>query len=142
MEQDGYYAKNMGKLQSTFFCAFREHRYQSKQAQSIGYGHANTQNSANAAMFAEMTQDKIHALANLATATQLDRTTVANMSQTITNVTLQLRQANEKLVESQSSIAALTSELSQTWTRPKHPPGTINKKAWKKTATAGAMVTK
>ena len=93
-------------------------------------------------MFAEMTQDYSHAPTNLATATQSDRTTVENMSHKITNLTLQLGQANAKLVEAQSSIAALTSELSQTWTRPKHPPGTINKKAWKKTATAGSMVTK
>ena len=81
----------MDKLQSTFLNAFREHRDQSKQAQSIGYGHTNTQNSANVAMFDEMTQDHSHALVNLATATQSDRTTVANMSQVITDLTLQLR---------------------------------------------------
>ena len=53
-----------------FLRAFREHRDQYKQAQSIGYGHANTQNPANAAMFAEITQDHSNVLANLATATQ------------------------------------------------------------------------
>ena len=55
-----------------------------------------------------MTQDHSHALANLATATQSDRTTVANMSQVITDLTLQLGQANAKLAEAQSSIATLT----------------------------------
>ena len=97
-----------------FSRAFREHRYQYKQAQSIGYGHASTQNSANAAMFAEMTQDQSHALTNLATATQSDHTTVANMSQKITDIPLQLRQANAKLAEAHSSISTLTSKLSQT----------------------------
>ena len=115
-----------------FSRAFREHRDKSKQAQSIGYGHANTQNSANAAMFAEMTQQHSHTLANIATATQLYRTTVVNMSQTITDLTLQLGQANAKLAEAQSSIATLTSKLSQTWTLPKHPPKPIDMKRMEK----------
>ena len=72
-------------------------------------------------MLAEMTQDHSHALANIATATQSDRTTVANMSKTITDLTLQLGQANEKLAEAQSSIATLTSKLSQTGTIPNRP---------------------
>ena len=105
-----------------FSRAFREHRDQSKQAQIIGYGHTNTQNSANAAIFAEMTQDHIHALANLVTVTQSDRTTVANMPQVITNLTLQLGQANAKLAEAQSSVETLTLKLSQTWTRSNRPP--------------------
>ena len=91
-----------------FSRTFREHQDKSKQAQSIGYGHTNTQNSANAAMFAEMTQDHNHAFADLATATKLDRTTVANMSQIITDLTLKLGQANAKLAEAQCSIATLT----------------------------------
>ena len=96
--------------------AFREHRDQSKQTQSIGYGHTNNQNSANVAMFAEMTQDHSHDLANLATATQSDYITIANMSQVITELTLQLRQENAKISEAQSSVATLTLKLSQTWT--------------------------
>ena len=103
-----------------FSRAFRENRDQSRQAQHAGYGHSNTQNSANAAMLEEMTQDHIHALVNLATATQLDRTTVANMSKTIADLTLQLGQANMKLAEGQSSIATLTSKLAKTGTRPNH----------------------
>ena len=91
-----------------FSRAFRENRDQSRQAQHVGYGQSNTQNSANAAMFAEMTQDHIHALAKLATATQSDHTTVANMSKTIADLTLQLGQANMKLAEAQSSIATIT----------------------------------
>ena len=67
-------------------------------------------------MLAEMTQDHSHALANLATATQSDRTTVANMSKTITNLTLQLGQANAKLAEVHSSIVTLTSKLVKNWT--------------------------
>ena len=82
-------------------------------------------------MFAEMTQDHSHDLANIASATQLDRTTVANMYQVITDLTLQLTQANAKLSEAQSSVATLTLRLSQTWTRAnlppdRPPPGTIN----------------
>ena len=99
-----------------FSHAFREHQDQSKQAQSIGYGHTNTHNSENAAMFSEMTQYHSHALANIATTTQSYRTTVANTSQTITDLTLQLGQANAKLAEAQSSIATLTSKMSQTRT--------------------------
>ena len=125
------------KFKVHFSRAFREHRDQSKQAQNIGYGHTNTQNSANAAMFAEMKQDHSHALANLATATQSYRTTVANMSQIITDLTLQLGQANAKLAEAKSSIATLTSKLSQTWNLPNrpptiHPPGSIDMKLMEK----------
>ena len=68
-----------------------------------------------------MTQDNSHALENIATATQSDRTTVANMSKTITDLTLQLRQANAKLTEAQSSIATLTSKLAQNGNRPNRP---------------------
>ena len=39
-----------------FLLAFRENRDQSRQAEHAGYGHSNTQNSANAAMLSEMTQ--------------------------------------------------------------------------------------
>ena len=88
------------------------------QAQHAGYGHSNTQNSANAAMLAEMTQDHSHALANLATATQSDFTMVVNMSKTIADLTLQLGQANMKIAEAQSSVATLTSKLAKTGTRP------------------------
>ena len=63
-----------------FSRAFRENRDQSRQAQHAGYGQSNTQNLANAAMLAEMTKDHSHALANLATATQIDGATVENMS--------------------------------------------------------------
>ena len=63
-----------------FLRALRENRDQSRQAQHAGYRNSNTQNSANAAMLTEMRQDHSHALENLATATQSDRTTVANMS--------------------------------------------------------------
>ena len=72
-------------------------------------------------MLAGMTQDHSHALENLVTATQLDRTTVANISKTITDLTLQLGQANAKRAEAQSSIVTLTSKLVQTGTRPKLP---------------------
>ena len=104
------------KLQ--FFSAFRENRDQSRQAQHAGYGQSNTQNSANAAMLAEMTQDHRYALENLSTATQSDRATVENMSKTIADLTLQLGQENMKLTEAQSSIATLTSKLAKTGTIP------------------------
>ena len=100
-----------------FSQVFRENRDQSRQAQHAGCGHSNTQNSANAAMLEEMTQYHSHALANLATATQLDRTMVANMSKIISDLTLQLGQANMKLAEAQSSIATLTWKLAKTGTR-------------------------
>ena len=65
-----------------------------------------------------MKQDHSHALENLATETQSDRATVANMSKIIADLSLQLGQANKKLAEAQSSIATLTSKLSKTGTRP------------------------
>ena len=100
--------KNWVNFKVHFLRAFREHRDQSRQAQHIGYGQSNTQNSANAAMLEEMTQDHSHALENLATETQSNHTTVANMTKTITDLTLKLGQANAKLAEAQSSIATLT----------------------------------
>ena len=63
----------------------------------MGYGHSNNKKSANTAMLAEMTQDHSHALANLPTAKQSDCTTVANMSKMVTNLTVQLGQANVKI---------------------------------------------
>ena len=102
-----------------FLREFQENRDQSRQANHAGYGHSNTQNSANTATLAEMTQYHSHALANIATATQSDRTTVANMSKRIADLTLQLGQANRNLAEAQSSIATLTSKLAKTGTRPK-----------------------
>ena len=113
--------KTWENFKTHFLRAFRENRDQSRQAQHIGYGHSNTQNLANAAMLAEMTQDHSNALENLATATQSDRTTVANMSKKITDLTLQLRKENAQLAEAQSSIATLTSKLAQTGTRPNLP---------------------
>ena len=113
-----------------FSRAFREKWYQSRQMQHIGYGNSNTQNSAKAAMLAEMTQDHSHVLENLATATQSDRTTVANMSKMISDLTLQLGQTNAFLTEAQSSIATLTSKLTQTGNRPnlptKNPTGPVD----------------
>ena len=97
-----------------FLRAFRENRDQSRQAQHAGYGQSNTQNSANAAMFAEMTQDHSHDLANLATATQSNRDLVANISKTIADLTLKIGQASTKIAEAQSSIATLTSKLAKT----------------------------
>ena len=110
--------KTWVKFKLYYSRAFRENRDHSRQAQHAGYGQSNTQNSANAAMLAEMTQDHSHALSNIATATQLYCTTVANMSKTIADLTLQLGQANIKLAEAQSSIATLTAKLAKTGTRP------------------------
>ena len=101
-----------------FSRAFRENRDQSRQAQHAGYGQSNPQNSANAAMLADMKQEHIHVLENLATATQSDCTTVANISKTIADLTLKLGQANMKLAEAQSSIATLISKLAKTGTIP------------------------
>ena len=110
--------KTWVNFKAPFSRAFRENRDQSRQAQHAGYGQSNTQNSANSVMLEEMTQDHSHALKNLATATQSDCTTVAKMSKTIADLTLQLGKANVKLIEAQSSIATLTSKLAKTGTRP------------------------
>ena len=118
MEQNGQDAETWVNFKLHFLRAFRENRDQSRQAQHAGYGHSNTQNSANAAMLAEMTQDHSHALENLATATQSDCTTVANMSKTISDLTLKLGQTNMKLAEAQAPIATLTSKIAKTGTKP------------------------
>ena len=120
MEQNGQGAENLGELKTTFLRAFRENRDQSRQAQHAGYGQSNTQNSANAAMLAEMKQDQSHDLANLATATQSNRNAVSDMSKKIADLTVQLGQANMKLAEAQSSIATLTSKLAKNGTKPNH----------------------
>ena len=122
MEQNGQGAENLGELQTPFSRAFQENRDQSRQAQHAGYGQSNTQNLANAAMLEEMTQEPSHALANLATETQSDRDTVANMSKKIADLTLQLGQANMKLAEAQSSIHNTHLKTSQNWnqTQPLH----------------------
>jgi hypothetical protein len=78
----------------------RESQVTSNQA---GYHHAN------AAL--EYQHDTALALANLATATASDRSTVSNLSATNSNLTTDLALANTKLAQALSDIASLKHEL-------------------------------
>ena len=113
--------KTWVKFKVHFLRVFRENRDQSRKAQHIGYGHSNTQNSANAAKLAETTQDNSHALTNLATATQSDRIMVANMSKTISVLTLQIgKQTQNSQKHSPPSQRSLQNGPNWKYTQPTH----------------------
>jgi hypothetical protein len=68
--------------------------------------------SANAALTAVFQQQTFKALANLATATELDRSAVPNLTGTSSALTAQLATTNAKLDTGLTDIAALCLELS------------------------------
>ena len=90
-------------FKTTFTIAHQELRESQVTSEQAGY------HNANAAM--EFQQDTAIALANLATATASDRSTVSNLSETNSNLTNDLALANTKLAKAISDIASLKLEI-------------------------------
>ena len=84
---------------------FKETRRSSRTSKTKGYAaHVHTA-QANAALFTEMQQDHTLALENIATATQADRTSVALLTNTISEISSQVVHLTEKLATAQDENA-------------------------------------
>jgi len=74
-------------------------------------------------MFAEITQDQTKALANLATATQVDRQAFTTLTETNASLTKALGVTNEKLDKANAEIARLKTNSPQSNPRRLDPIG-------------------
>ena len=86
-----------------FTTAHQEWRDSQVTSNQVGYHNANAT--------LELQQDTAIAIANLATATASDRSTVSNLSSTNSALTADLALANSKLQEAQATIATLTHQV-------------------------------
>ena len=85
-----------------FARAFKETRRSSRTSNTEGYvAHVHAAQS-NAELFTEMQQDHNLELANLATATQADRTSVALLTKTISKISSQVLLLTSKLAKAQA----------------------------------------
>ena len=99
--------KTWSKFKAHFARAFKETRRSSRTSETEGYA-ANLQSAqANTMLFAKMKQDYTLALANLATATQADRTSVALLTKTILELSTQVATLTAKLTTAHSKNAYL-----------------------------------
>ena len=90
------------KFKTHFARAFKETRRSSKTSRTEGYiAHVHAA-QANAELFNEMQQDHTQALANLATATQSDRTSAALLTKTISELSSQVALLTAKLATVQA----------------------------------------
>ena len=78
--------KTWVKFKTHFARAFKETRISPKTSRTEGYVAHMHAAQANSELFTEMQQDHTQALANLATATQADRTLVALLTKTISEI--------------------------------------------------------
>lgn len=99
-------------FKTTFTEAHQDYRDSQATATQAGYHHAN------AAM--EFQHDTAEAIANLATATASDRTTVANLTTTNRNLTNELAQAISKLNLAQTDLTRIKIQLAS---KTGHNPG-------------------
>ena len=93
---------NMKQLQSSLCWAFKETQRSSRTLMTKGYAANLHAAQANAELFTEMQQDHTLALENLATATQADRTSVALLTKTISELSIQVAHITAKLATSQA----------------------------------------
>ena len=99
--------KTWSNFKAHFVRVFKENRRSSRTSKTKGYA-ANVQPThANAALFAEMQKDHTMALANLATATQADRTSVALLTKTIADLSTQVSNLTANLETAQSEKSRL-----------------------------------
>jgi hypothetical protein len=98
--------KTWPTFKADFSLAHQEMRESQTTTQGAGF------HSANAALTADFQQQTFEALANLATATESDRSAVSNLTGTNSALTTQLASTNAKLDTALADIAALRLELS------------------------------
>ena len=104
------------KFKTHFARAFKETRRSSKTSISEGYvAHVHAA-QANAELFTNMHQDHTQALANLATATQADRTLVALLTKKISELSSQVALITAKLATAQAESARMKKSGQQSTT--------------------------
>ena len=90
------------KFKTHFARAFKDTIRSSKTSKTEGYVAHIHSAQANAELFTEMQQDHTQALANLAIATQADRTSVAMLTKTISELLIQVALLTAKLATAQA----------------------------------------
>ena len=99
--------KTWGNFKAHFARAFKETRRSSRTSRTEGYvAHVHAA-QAIIELFTEMQQDHTLALANLATATQADRTSVALLTKTISELSSQVALLTAKLATAQAKNARM-----------------------------------
>ena len=100
-------SKNLSNFKDNFARDFKETRRSSRTSKTEGYA-ANVHDiQGNATLFTKMQQDHTLALANIATATQADRTSFVLLTKTISELLSQVATLTAKLVTAQPKIAWL-----------------------------------
>ena len=99
--------KTWNNFKAHFAIAFKETQRLSRNSKTEGYEANVKSTKSNAALFTEMHQDHTMALANLATATQSDRTLVALLTKTVAELSTQVTTLAVKLAAAQSENACL-----------------------------------
>ena len=94
--------KTWGNFKAHFTRAFKETRIPSRTPKTKGYASHGHTAQANMELLTEMQQDHTLALANLVTTTQADRTSVALLTKTISELPGQVSQLREKLATLQA----------------------------------------
>ena len=99
--------KTWAKFKTHFAQAFKETRRSSKISRTEGYVAHLHAAQANTELLTEMQQDHTQALANLTTATQADRTSVALLTKTISELSSQVALLTAKLSTAQAENARM-----------------------------------
>ena len=99
--------KTWSNFKAHFAWSFKETQILSRNSNTKGCAAHEHSAQANAALFTEMQQDHTLALANIATATQADRTSVALLTRTISELASQVADLTEKLATSQAKNARI-----------------------------------
>ena len=108
--------KTWDKFKAHFDRAFKETQRSSRTSKTKGYvAHVHAA-QANAELFTEMQQDHTLALANLATATQADRTLVALLTKRISELSGQVALLTLKLATAQAKNARMKKSRHQSTT--------------------------
>ena len=108
--------KTWEKFKAHFARTFKETRRSSRTSRFKGYvAHVHAA-QANSELFTEMQQDHTLALANLVTATQSDRTSVALLTKTISELSGQVALLTAKLATAQAENARMKKSVQQSTT--------------------------
>ena len=108
--------KTSVKFKTHFAQAFKETRRSSKTSRTEGYVAHVQAAQANAELFTKIQQDHTQALANLATATQADRSSVVFLTKTISELSSQVVLLTAKLATAQAENARMNKSGKQSTT--------------------------
>ena len=119
--------KTWGNFKTHFSRSFKETRRSTRTSSTEGYvAHVHAA-QANIELFTEMQQDHTLALANLANATQADRTSVALLTKTVSELSSQVALLTIKISKAQAENARMKKSGQQSTTAG-HEHRSYNKK--------------